>query len=33
MDVNGAVHTAFIKKENMIGYPDDYVQSLRSNTP
>jgi Xaa-Pro dipeptidase len=27
MDVNGAVHTAFIKKENMIGYPDDYVQS------
>jgi Xaa-Pro dipeptidase len=27
MDVNGALHTAFIKKENMIGYPDDYVQS------
>jgi Xaa-Pro dipeptidase len=27
MDVNGAVHTAFIKKENMVGYPDDYVQS------
>ncbi|MDZ7667201.1 MAG: M24 family metallopeptidase [Desulfotignum sp.] len=27
MDVNGAMHTAFIKKENMIGYPDDYVQS------
>ena len=27
MDVNGAKHTAFIKKENMIGYSDDYVQS------
>ena len=27
MDVNGARHTAFIRKENMIGYPDDYVQS------
>lgn len=27
MDANGAVHTAFIKEENMIGYPDDYVQS------
>ncbi len=27
MDANGAKHTAFIKEENMIGYPDDYVQS------
>lgn len=27
MDRNGAMHTAFIKKDNMIGYPDDYVQS------
>ena len=27
MDVNGARHTAFIRPENMIGYPDDYVQS------
>lgn len=27
MDANGAGHTAFIKEENMIGYPDDYVQS------
>jgi len=27
MDVNGARHTAFIKKENIIGYSDDYVQS------
>ncbi len=27
MDANGAKHTAFIRRENMIGYPDDYVQS------
>ncbi|MCP4024515.1 MAG: M24 family metallopeptidase [Desulfobacteraceae bacterium] len=27
MDTNGARHTAFIRPENMIGYPDDYVQS------
>lgn len=27
MDANGAKHTAFISEENMIGYPDDYVQS------
>jgi len=27
MDVNGAKHTAFICQKNMIGYPDDYVQS------
>jgi len=27
MDVNGAKHTAFIKSENMIGYPEDYIQS------
>jgi ectoine hydrolase len=27
MDTNGAKHTAFIRQENMIGYPDDYVQS------
>lgn len=27
MDINGARHTAFIKTKNMIGYPDDYVQS------
>ncbi len=27
MDRNGAMHTAFIKEQNMIGYPDDYVQS------
>lgn len=27
MDTNGAKHTAFIRRENMIGYPDDYVQS------
>ncbi|MCF8092077.1 MAG: M24 family metallopeptidase [Desulfotignum sp.] len=27
MDRNGAMHTAFITKQNMIGYPDDYVQS------
>ncbi len=27
MDINGARHTAFIKVENIIGYPDDYVQS------
>jgi Xaa-Pro dipeptidase len=27
MDRNGAMHTAFIKQDNMIGYPDDYVQS------
>ncbi len=27
MDINGARHTAFIKAKNIIGYPDDYVQS------
>jgi ectoine hydrolase len=27
MDRNGAIHTAFIHPDNMIGYPDDYVQS------
>jgi ectoine hydrolase len=27
MDVNGAKHTAFIRSENMIGYPDHYIQS------
>ena len=27
MDRNGAMHTAFIKEQHMIGYPDDYVQS------
>ena len=27
MDRNGAMHTAFITQENMIGYPDDYIQS------
>ncbi len=27
MDRNGAIHTAFINPDNMIGYPDDYVQS------
>ncbi|MBC8441679.1 MAG: M24 family metallopeptidase [Deltaproteobacteria bacterium] len=27
MDVNGARHTAFIHPENMIGYPEDYIQS------
>ncbi len=27
MDANGARHTAFIREENMIGYPDGYVQS------
>lgn len=27
MDVNGARHTAFIRQENMIGYPEDYIQS------
>jgi ectoine hydrolase len=27
MDRNGAMHTAFITEQNMIGYPDDYVQS------
>ncbi len=27
MDINGARHTAFIKTKNIIGYPDDYVQS------
>ncbi|MEA3435767.1 MAG: M24 family metallopeptidase [Thermodesulfobacteriota bacterium] len=28
MDVAGARLTTFLKQENMIGYPDDYVQSL-----
>ncbi len=27
MDANGARHTTFLAEENMIGYPDDYVQS------
>lgn len=27
MDKNGAMHTAFIHPDHMIGYPDDYVQS------
>ena len=27
MDTNGAKHTAFLRPENAIGYPDDYVQS------
>jgi ectoine hydrolase len=27
LDVNGAKLTAFVKEENLIGYPDDYVQS------
>ncbi|MCA1786952.1 MAG: aminopeptidase P family N-terminal domain-containing protein, partial [Desulfobacteraceae bacterium] len=27
MDRNGAMHTAFITEQNMIGYPDDYIQS------
>ncbi len=27
MDVNGAIHTAFLKEENLLGYPDDYVQN------
>lgn len=28
MDANGAKHTTFLAQENIIGYPDDYVQSL-----
>ncbi len=27
MDLNGARHTAFLKKENMIGYPEDHIQT------
>ncbi len=27
MDLNGARHTAFIKEEHMIGYPEDYIQT------
>ncbi len=27
MDVNGAKHTAFIRQENIIGYPETYIQS------
>ena len=27
MDVNGAKHTTFLASENIIGYPDNYVQS------
>ncbi len=27
MDVAGARHTAFIKEENIIGYPEDYIQT------
>ena len=27
MDANGARHTTFLSEENIIGYPDDYVQS------
>jgi Xaa-Pro dipeptidase len=28
MDANGAKHTTFLKTEHIIGYPDDYVQSV-----
>jgi len=28
MDANGAGHTTFLKTDNIIGYPDHYVQSL-----
>jgi ectoine hydrolase len=28
MDANGARHTTFLKADNIIGYPDHYVQSL-----
>jgi Xaa-Pro dipeptidase len=27
MDANGAKHTTFLKEDQIIGYPDDYVQS------
>jgi ectoine hydrolase len=27
MDVNGARHTTFLSEDNIIGYPDDFVQS------
>jgi Xaa-Pro dipeptidase len=27
MDANGARHTSFLSEDNIIGYPDDYVQS------
>jgi len=27
MDVNGARHTVFIREENIIGYPEDYIQT------
>ena len=27
MDANGARHTVFLSEDNIIGYPDDYVQS------
>ncbi len=27
MDLNGARHTAFLKDENMIGYPEDHIQT------
>ena len=27
MDVNGARHTAFLKEENMVGYPENYIQT------
>ena len=27
MDVNGARHTAFLSEENMIGYPENYIQT------
>ncbi|HCY85200.1 MAG TPA: ectoine hydrolase DoeA [Desulfobacteraceae bacterium] len=27
MDANGARHTAFIKEDNIIGYPEDYIQT------
>ncbi len=27
MDVNGARHTAFLKDENLIGYPENYIQT------
>lgn len=27
MDTNGALHTIFLSRENIVGYPDNYVQS------
>jgi len=31
MDVKGAVHTTFLKPENIFGYPDHYVQSIEKH--